>query len=59
MKYMIRTVHLDPYEVEADNIELIGNCVVFISRNAEKEDQVVGMVRFDHFKSATKLETLH
>jgi hypothetical protein len=58
MRYQVHTVHSDVFTIQADEIFLDDRYVTFINRNENKEDEVVAAIRFDHFKSAVKIETI-
>lgn len=59
MRYLVHTAHRDAFEVTADEILIDDRYVIFLNRNDGKDDEVVASVRFDHFKSAVKMETIH
>jgi hypothetical protein len=42
MRYQIHTIHSDPFTVEADEILIDDRYVIFLNRNEDKDDDVVG-----------------
>ena len=60
MKYLVHTIHKDSFEVDADEVVCDNSFVIFIQNGTcADDDKVVCAIRFDHFKSALKVETIH
>jgi hypothetical protein len=60
MKYLVHTIHRDAFEVEADEVICDNSFILFMQNGASvDDDKVACAIRFDHFKSALKVETIH
>jgi hypothetical protein len=53
-------MHKPAFEIEADELVMDERYVIFANRaQGAEDDVVVAAIRFDHFKSAVKMEMVH
>ena len=60
MRYLVDVMHKPAFEIEADELVMDERYVIFANRaQGAEDDVVVAAIRFDHFKSAVKMEMVH